>query len=330
MKIRFIILILLLSFSSLLAQEPPKINAGVQPQKVTVGEVVTYKVSVAGKKLKGIEIVPPEDKVFYPKPKKVIGKKSKDQDDKNDPAKFVPLYVIQSFKKKDLSQKELSYYTAVIKLIYYRPGVYNLPDISINGSDGIAIAYKIPKITVTAVNKDGKFSEIEPPLHLKGNYTRVIFLIIGIIVLVLIGVFVVWYIMKKQKEQALFVPEETALELFEKDIQKFKARKYIDDQNLEEYITGISTIFRRFLSRLYKADIMEMTTSEFQVFMRSRLTKLQFEKHAPEMISLFNLWDLSKFAEFTPTSEILFDNYNKTIKAARNLHREFADVISRV
>jgi hypothetical protein len=328
MKIRFVIILLFLSSALLFAEDPPKINAGVQPSTVTIGEVVTYKVSVAGKNLKGVEIVPPDEKVFYPKAKKLPAKNQKNKDDKNDPARFVPLYVIQNFKKKDLSQKDLSYFTAVIKLIYYRPGVHNLPDISIKGSDGIAIAYKIPQITVKPLNKDGKFSELESPLHLKGNYTRVILLIIGIVVFVLIAVFVVWYIIKKQRENALFVPEETALELFEKDIKKFKARKYIEDKMLEDYITGISIIFRRYLSRLYMADIMEMTTSEFQGFMRSRMTRIQYEKYSSELISLFNLWDLSKFAEFAPTNEILFDNYNKTIKASRSLHREFADVIS--
>ncbi len=332
-KIGLLVIILCISpFPSDASEKAyPEIRAVVTPDAVTVGGVVEYKVTIAGENLKGIEVMDPDKKIYYPPAEEREGKQSKqNKKDEDAPSRDIPLYIIHSAEKKNSSAEEMTYITLVMKISYYRPGKYRLPEIEIRDEEKIKIGYRIPEIKVNAVNKDARFEEIEPPLDLGGNYYRVVFLVLGAVLLTLAAVFFYKYIKKRRMqrvEPSAYVPP---IEEFLKNLDKLDCRELIKRGEIEEYVTGMSMIFRRFLSGLIKIDAMEMTSDEIDKNLRKYLTKYIYGKYGDKISKSFDLWDLSKFAEFAPSEEILMDNYDNTRKLAVNLSKDLDNGISGV
>ncbi len=322
--------IIFILFSALYAEgkEEVKISAGVTPKETTVGSSAEYRVSIAGKNLSKIEILLPEEREFFPAPKEEKDAREKkkkpgnQEGTENESAAFVPLYVIHSARKEDSSEKDLSYQTVVMRLSYYRPGTWSLPPIEIKSADKKSIPYKIPTITIKALNEKGQLQQIEPPLDLGGNYTRLFVLIVMTVLLTLGGVFIYRYIKKRREaaaaEEIIIPPIET----FRSELEKLRGEKLIEAEKIEEYVFGVSTVFRRFLSGLLKFDAMEMTTEEVNRTLKKTGQRTGVEVFHDEIMSAFNLWDLSKFAEFTPSKEVLLENLKKTGELAEKINRK--------
>lgn len=311
----------------------PLIKAVVQPKQATVGTLLDYRVNIAGKGLKNISIVPPEKREYYPEKKKddAMPKKTGEGAEKDDdPAQFVPLFVIHSIKKNDRSDKSMTDITISIQLSYYRPGSYSLPEVEIKGADGIAIGYNVPAVDIKAINEKGQLEDIEPPMNLGGNYTRLIILILCVLVAAVGGFFLFRYLKKiydDKKTAPIIIPP---IDIFLKEINSFNGERLIDDGKIEEYVFGISMIFRKFLSLQFKFDAMEMTTYEIEKKIRRVFSRNLNDSYTYEIMQNFNMWDLSKFAEFTPSQETLRANLDKTVQLAKNLSGDMSNGAPRI
>ena len=308
--------------SPLYAKEYPTIKAIVNPKTVTVGERIQYKIVISGKEISedDIKIILPEKREFFLKSKK-IEKKDKNESEKESKlsSSFVPLYIINNIAKKDDSNSTIYLVSVIVDMVYYIPGKYKLPEIEIRDSKNILVGYKIPELEVVAFNKDGKFEKLEPPFDLGGNYTRVVYLILFVILLTLVIVFIVLYLRKRAKLKKEKIPKKNAIELFRDDIVSMNGIDLITNGDIEGYATSISLIFRKFLSNLYGIDAVEMTTDQISTLIKQKLTKQQFEVIGVHIINSFYLWDLSKFAEFAPSKEILLKNHKDIMKLAEKL-----------
>jgi hypothetical protein len=313
------------------ADEAPKIQAAVKPDKATVGDPLTYQVTIAGRGLKGISVIPPHEREYYPDNKKTARPKPDEAGGKeSDPSRFIPLYVIGSIKKNDRSDTGMTDITVTVQMAYFRPGTYTLPQIELRGADGFAIGYKIPTVEIRSVNEKGEFQDIEPPLNLGGNYIRLIFLILGIVAVAIVGFFAFNYIKKlydRKKSKPSVVPP---IEIFLDEIRAFGGDALIDGGRIEEFVFGISMIFRNYLSLQFGFDAAEMTTYEIEKKLRRIFTKSMLDKHFYMIIESLNLWDLSKFAEFTPSRDVLHDNLSKTVTLAKDISGDMSDVAPRV
>ncbi len=298
----------------------PKVKAVVKPETATVGSVVQYRLNLAGEGLDDITILLPEDREYYPE--REDDKKKNDGDEEKKPSESVPLYIIHNAKKNDNSSDTMTDITVVLEISYYRPGKYELPVIEIRGEDTIPIGYEVPVIEIRELNTKGELEQIEPPLELGGNYTRLILLLIGTAVATALGIALFLYLRKRRQEKLdapLIVP---AIELFHKDLKKFKGDKLIEAGKVEEYVFGISQIFRRYLSRQFGFDAMEMTSYEIEKALSHYMAPELLGKYGDRVTKYFDLWDLSKFAEFTPSREILMENLKNTGKTAEELHED--------
>ncbi|PKL39805.1 MAG: hypothetical protein CVV44_06170 [Spirochaetae bacterium HGW-Spirochaetae-1] len=303
-----------------------KINAAVKPEKGTVGDILEYRVTIAGKEMKGVDILLPEKKEFYPDENPAAGKgkkKTGEEQDEDDPARHVPLYVIHSAKKEDSSDKEMTYIAVVMRLSYYRPGTFALPEIEISGKDKIKVGYKIPSVEISALNSEAQLQEIEPPLALGGNYYRLIILIAAAVIVTLLALWGYRYLKKRREAAQAIVPEVDPLEAFLKEMDDLGGRALIVNGKVEEYIVGVSMIFRRYLSRLFHFDATEMTSAEIDDTLKKISRRFNTKAYHDEIMLRFGLWDLSKFAEFTPSEDVLLESHEKTMGLARNL-REVA------
>ncbi len=334
MKMKILTLMVLLAASAMAGGvDAPKIRATVTPEKATVGTVLDYRVTIAGRGLSGITIIPPEKREVFPEKKKTqapSGKNGEEGGADEDPAQYVPLYVIHTIKKNDRSDKTMTDITVSMQVSFYRPGTWQLPDVEIRGADGIAIGYKTPAVTVGAVNEKGEFQEIEPPLELGGNWWRLVILILVLAVLAVAGFFAWRYgkkILEERRAAPVIVPP---IDIFLKEIEQFNGDSLIDEGKIEEFVFGISLIFRKFLSLQFRFDAAEMTTHEIEKKIRKVFPKNIHDSFAGQILESFNLWDLSKFAEFTPTPELLHASLGRTVDLAKKISGEMSGVLPRV
>lgn len=321
---------LLFAAASLPAQQSPgapQVRAVVKPVEATIGDVLEYRVSIAGKNLGKVAILLPDSRIAYPA-KEPADKKMPEQksgEETENPADSVPLYIIHNAKKDDRSDKDVTDITIILELSYYRPGKHQLPEVEIRDTDKVKIGYKIPEVTIKSLNQKGEFQEIEPPLELSGNYTRLILLIAGIVALTVLGVFAYRKVRAMIRARREEIPPVPPIVQFREEMAQLKARELIDEGRIEEYVFGISMIFRRYLSRRFRFDATDMTSDEILSMMSRLPERGKYAKHTGDIGTCFNLWDLSKFAEFSPSREMLLMNLELAEKLAENINEVNGD-----
>lgn len=287
-------------------EEYPRITARVNPSEVTVGVPVEYRVRISGKVIDSLHIQPPSPGEYYPPGEEVKDSRI---------SSLLPLYIIRS-SRRDVKKGDDPSVTVTVKLVYYRPGTYQLPAVGISeGEDHIG--YRLPEITVKGVNVKGEFQEIEPPLELRGNYCRLILLVLGILALAALILFLV-HRMRRRERRVEEVPPPPPIEIFLSEIASLKKRQLIESGRYEEFAICLSSHFRVFLTAQFGFDALEMTAREISRSLRKRIGETTFRKYST-LQSLLELWDLIKFAEFIPMTETLFDNCAKTEDLAKEL-----------
>ncbi|OHD64684.1 MAG: hypothetical protein A2176_10270 [Spirochaetes bacterium RBG_13_51_14] len=309
--------------------EAPRIKAMIKPVKATVGSLLEYRINIAGKGLSALNVVPSENREYYPEINNTNDaiKAGNNDEHESDPFRFVPLYMIHSIKKNDRSDGSITDIAITMQISYYRPGTWALPEIEIKGSDGIRIGYKVPSVEISAVNVEGQLQEIEPPLDLKGNYWRLVFLLLGVVAVAVAAFFAWRYISTHREGRGVTIPP---IEIFLKEIEQFNGSRLIDEGRIEEFVFGISMIFRKYLSLQFHFDAVEMTTYEIERKIAKIFPKYARERYGGEIMENLNLWDLSKFAEFAPSREILHANLNRTVDLGKNISGDLNNGLPRV
>ncbi|PKL15345.1 MAG: hypothetical protein CVV49_21475 [Spirochaetae bacterium HGW-Spirochaetae-5] len=70
---------------------------------------------------------------------------------------------------------------------------------------------------------------------------------------------------------------------------------------------------------MLKFDAAEMTTDEIAKRIKKYMPSDLYAICGEEIISNMRLWDFSKFAEFTPSPELLLNNLDATISVAKRI-----------
>ena len=275
-----------------------KIDAVVDPPSASVGSKVEYTVAIAGDDLNGVETEPLERREFY----------------LEDASKEIPVYIVNS-AAKDSSQRLI---TVKIIISFYRPGTWSLPELKIYGADKIRIGYNVPDIHIAAVNEQGEFIELEEPFGMGINYRR-LFLFFAIAAALCLLVFWIWRRLKKPEETVS--PAADPFDLFVRELDELGGNRLIYEGRIDEYAFGISIIFRRFLSRRFSFDAAEMTTGEIRTHLSKVLRAREHAVFLDDIIKQFDLWDLSKFAEFTPDESIMLHSHDDMMKIAGKIAR---------
>jgi hypothetical protein len=125
--------------------------------------------------------------------------------------------------------------------------------------------------------------------------------------------------MKDKKNE---IPAIPPIEIFRKEMGEFNPEIVIGEGRYDDYVFGVSIIFRRFLSVLFNIDAEEMTTDELRQAVKPYLPGGILKKYERDLDDILNLWDLSKFAEFRPSDETLSLNLKNTNNLAENLNRD--------
>ncbi len=315
------LVILLLCFSAVFSQASEiSLNASATPEKGTVGQPITYTLTISGIDPGTLKITLPEKKIVYPDKRNSENKDNKNSDESEKSSEeFVPLYIIGSASRDDSDAAGIKQVNIKILLSYYRPGNYKLPEIKISGSDGIVIGYNIPSVTIEETNKEGKLEEVEPPVSLSGNYTRIVWIIAGLIILAAAAFMLFRYFKKRKKIPVIELPQIPPIEIFLNEVETLKLREHILDGKINEYVFDISIIFRRYLSSMLDFDAAEMTTDEIALNIKKFMPHELYSVFGDEIIKNMRLWDYSKFAEFAPSTELLLNNLDAAVSVAKKI-----------
>ena len=279
-----------------------KIDAAVNPTSASVGANVEYTVNVAGDDLNGVKTELPEKRELY----------------LEDASKEVPVYIINS-AAKDSSQGLIA---IKMNISFFHPGTWTLPEIKIYGADKIRVGYNVPSIDIVAVNEQGEFVELEEPFDMGVNYRRLFLIFVAVAALCLF-VFWLWRRLKKPKPEVVL--PVNPFDLFTHELNDLGGNRLIYEGKIDEYAFGISIIFRHFLSHRFGFDAAEMTTGEIRGSLSKALRSREHATLLDEVIKQFDLWDLSKFAEFTPDESVMLRSYDDIIKTAKKLARGWND-----
>ncbi len=221
----------------------PQVRATVNPEKATVGVPLEYRLVIAGKSLKGMTVRMPEKNVFFPDPEPGDASKKKEKgDDDDDHAAKVPLYVIHGAKKDESVDGGIAHLTVTVGISYFRPGKHTLPEIEILDTENVKAGYRLPVVEIESVNQQGEFQEIEPPLELGGNYWRLAWLVLGLVVLLAGVFFLARYI--ERRRSAVPPPVVNPLADFLSGVGALSRKRLIEKGLVRDYVFEMSALFR--------------------------------------------------------------------------------------
>jgi hypothetical protein len=123
---------------------------------------------------------------------------------------------------------------------------------------------------------------------------------VGVVLALLLAALVWWLIHRKRVTSAELVDTRTAWEIAFEDLAMLQQKRYLVDGRHKLYYFELADIARAFLGRMYRVDVLEMTTSEFaRAFAVIGLPGDWYNR----MGEFFTHADLVKFARFTPDFE---------------------------
>ncbi len=298
----FLLLLLLMPAAGYPAPEPP-LEVKLDKQETTVGEPVRCRLILENGIADEFRFDYGEKRVHYPD----------EHLDDSDPARHLPLYEISEVNHD--SDKGI----VIIEVRFFRPGTWSFP-LPVMTLRGESLELEEPSLTVKSVNRKGEFADIEPSMELSGNYTRLILLVIAIVVILALTVFLVYWIRKKRKEKK--EPAVPPFRRFQEDVERIAPERLIENDDVEKYAVALSTAFRRYVSALGSIDAMELTTDELELRLQDPEGRFISPRYREQIIREMRLWDLAKFAEFTPDREALQENLRNILRLARNINRE--------
>ncbi|MBD3402508.1 hypothetical protein GF420_06410 [candidate division GN15 bacterium] len=194
----------------------------------------------------------------------------------------------------------LSTFTTGEYVIPPLPVVFKMPD----GTARLIMAEGLPITVKSLLGEAGEGADTLDIKPLKAQYEfepeiPAYYYWGGGMLLVSIIALVLWFIFRKRKGDEAPVDTRTAWEIAFEDLARLQERRLPAEERFKEYYIELTEIARAYLGRMYKVDVLEMTTTEFHEAFRDirlpgelyqRIT--DFLKHA----------DLVKFARYTPDS----------------------------
>lgn len=305
-RFNLLMVLIMLSPGLLFARE---VEVHLSKKSVTVGEPVQVRFILDQPKDRKIEVQEPPREYTPPQPQ---GKEI----DKDQPGSFIPLYRVIRFARDSQHNAEL---IMVMDLAFYRTGTWEVPGPLVT-LDGSAVKYQRPVITVKETNQQGGLADIEPPLDLGGNYTRLILLIVGVVIVTALVILLV-YLWRRRKDRVPEVVQVDPWQFFHDELNQLSPETKLQEGQFELYATGMSMLFRRFLSILYQVDLVELTTDEIRQLVQSRLSTQVSARYRDQLVRFMELWDLVKFAEFTPGRELMEDNLREARQLVDKMQR---------
>lgn len=247
---------------------------------IKIGEQIDYKIEVSE--------VSDQDVVVFPK----------DQT-------FVPLEMVEALKIDTTNLEAESYkLSRIYKLTQFDSGRYSIPPqmVKINDKAFYTDSLKIQVNDVVVDTTKQKLYPVKPDIPFEKPFQVASWVWWTIlIILVLVGLFVLFFKLKKKKDEAKRrIPpfEQAKLSLLELD--KSDA---LESRELKYYISELTNISRRYLEEKIEVRALEFTTKELIDALKFKKSKRKLQlkdKTIHEYEAILQRADLAKFANIKP------------------------------
>jgi len=191
------------------------------------------------------------------------------------------------------------------------PVIFNLPD----NTRKALLSEQVPVRVLSLLNSDADSLEIKA-LKPQLSHTADVFQkekrflymwIAGILSLLGLVIFFIWRIYFKKRETE-FIDLRSAWEIAFEKLAMLKQKNYLNDKQFKEYYIELSEILRSFHEKLFKINVLDMTSEEFLVALKEINLPDGVYDRTKEFLSHA---DLVKFAKFIPEHERALNDYEE-------------------
>ncbi len=271
---------------------PLKVYASVDKSKVTIGDRITYTITV--KADKDIEVKLPE--LAHNAGKFTVSNFGSSQKRWFKTKTYRKWYVLNTYTS--------GRYSIPPSLIKYRKrGRKKWEDIYTN-----KVVVNVASVLDNARDKRD-IRGIAGPIGFPVKISWYVYLII----LLAVGVIATLFYIKNRKKKEIVIPPRPAYEIAYEALEELKRKKYLEDHKFNLYYVELSNIVRKYLENRFKLRATEMTTEEFLNNVKDNNTLSH--KHKKLLRDFLLTCDLVKFAKYEPYDKEADLSFN----AAKNL-----------
>jgi len=276
-----IFLFLLLTSSTLKAQNSSSVKAEIDTAKIKIGEQIKYKITVETDSL---------NLVFFP------------EDQTFSPLEMVEALAVDTTKNKDRITLQRIY-----ALTQFDSGTYIIPQqrIAINEEPFLTDSFKIAVADVVVDTTKQKLYDIKPLVKVERSYAQIWQWTIGILLgLLILGSLLYWFFFRpkpltEEEKVALLPPYDRAL----LQLKELENSRYLIQDEYKKYYSELTNIVRSYLEEEVNVSALESTTDQL-------IARLELLKDAGELEldddtltqfkKVLQTADLVKFAKSKP------------------------------
>lgn len=267
------------------SQTDPKVGSEIDTTSIKIGEQIRFTVTVEADTM--AQVIFPEGQTFSP-------------------LETVEAFETDTTKKNDRFTLQKTY-----ALTQFDSGSYKLPAqrIEINGKGYFTDSLRIEVATVPVDTVAQKMYDIKELMVVEKSNARFWkILIIVLLILVVLGGLVYWFIFRKKplteaEKEALLPPYDRAL----LELKRLENSKYLIQDEYKQYYSELTNIVRSYLEEDVHVTALESTTDEL-------ITKLEMLRDAGELKidndtlghfkKILQTADLVKFARSKPPTSV--------------------------
>lgn len=260
-----------------------EITTSVDSATVTIGDLITYTISIVYDST--YELIPPP-----------LGANLGAFDVKD----------YQPDNRSTLPDGRLKNET-IFKLSTFTTGEYVIPPVPVtfvaaDRSRKVLLAEPVP-ITVRSVLLDtddsADIKPLRPQYEFESDYRKYIYAGVGLFVL-LVALFFIWRWMRKRKGMFAGEDRRTPWEIAFAELAQLEQKHLLTSGKFKDYYFELTEIARKYLGKMYNAEVLEMTTEEFLDHFKG----IELPSGALDRCTaLLRHADLVKFAKLVPELE---------------------------
>ncbi len=241
----------------------------------------------------------------------------------NVPDSFSHFEVINRGKPDSSINNGMITWVQVITLTSFDSGINVIPSFTINfypitndtatslGTDTLPIM-----VSYSPLDSTKTFHDIKTIIGVKDEWPLWKWIAAGICLLLLIGliIFLVRYLRKKKSVSDAFSSRLTPFDEAMKSLQQLIEERLLENNDVKQFHTRLSDIFRRYISRKTNTNLLNQTSAEILLLLQeNRLSK----ENVSQVASALRMSDAVKFAKYHPPvveSEAGFQSIQQVIK----------------